>query len=495
MNFGKNETYFKSKIRMINDSLYSIAGEEMIYRVINFGNIYFFAQEISTGCIFPTYCFSTDNGNNKNMNFKNFSYLKSGKYFLYFTLKRSDNMFEYIFDDNGIKTGAFEIPTKKEIKLYLKEKKNNRAWIETLLELESRNLYMCDIIEIKEKIKLLECSSDSLDIDFGKVETIYVRNNPNIDLEAIKEFGYDLSIQSNLCNLIGREEEKKRITKAITISGDSVILIGEPGSGKTSIPESLALDIRNGTNPWLNNKTIFYLDTASLVCGTKYRGDFEERLLKFIHFCEEHQETIILFIDEIHTLYGLGRTSDSSIDAMNILKPYITKGILTIIGTTTRVEYDKYMKNDPAFLRRFEEINVSSPDRNMNIEIILSYIKELQEKYSVILDIDNSILRDVVEFIVDISEPKNQRAIGINKVINPTISKNIIKDAFTEAVYNNQKNVTLDDICLAILSCDKFPPTYRKTVAEKLKKKIMGIAESAPREIIKFENKKLTLIK
>lgn len=492
----KGETLFLSNIRQIDINLSSKTEEEIIFRIINFGNIYYFAQEISTGCIFPTYSFGA-NYTSTSMPVRTYSYIRLGKYFVFCPLEGSDDTFKYCLDEAFIsgKKKTYRQPSIKEVNKYLEEKKGDIIWKRKIEEMEAQNEYMCDITLIKEKINQLRNNDNVLDIDFNKVKPDYIEYVPSIDLKSIENFGYDLSTQDNLCNLISREEEKKKIIKTVAIRNKSVLLIGEPGSGKTSIPESLALDIKNRRSPWLNDKIIFYLDTASLVSGTKYRGEFEDKFLEFINFCTEYKDRIIIFIDEMHTLYGLGRTSDSSIDAMNILKPYITKGDLTIIGATTEKEYQEYMANDPAFLRRFEEVKVSVPDRNMNIQIILSYINDLQTKYKIKLDISENIIQDIADFIIEVTDPKHQRVVGINKVVNPTISKNIIEEAFAEAVYNNQNMVTLDDICLAILSSDKFPLTYRKTIAEKLKNKITGIVKSEPKKFITFESKKLTLIK
>jgi len=220
---------------------------------------------------------------------------------------------------------------------------------------------------------------------------------------------------------------------------------------------------------WLNGKIIFSLNLSSLISGTKYRGEFENNLNNVIDFCNKYQGQIILFIDEIHNLYGLGRTDDSSIDAMNILKPYISNGTIVVIGATTKLEYEKYMSNDAAFLRRFDKLELSLPDTNMNVEILLSYIKELEEKYNVVLDMDDNKRIRLAEYIVNITDIKNQRVVGDTKVTNPTLCKSVIEDAFVEAVYNKQDKVSVKDISLSILSCDKLSPTFRKEKAEKLR--------------------------
>ena len=493
----KKETFFKSNIRKINSSLDSTIEEQVIYRVINFGNIYFFAQEISTGCIFPIYSFSPNSVDRYKMSFKCCSYIKNAKYFLFYPTKYIDKVFEYHFNEESVDNNKsdFKIPSVKEINKYLKEKKNNTLWERKIRTMESENEYMCDISLIKNKISVLINSEHSFELDYNNPILECVNYTPNIDISKIKDFGYDLSTQDILCNLMGREKEKKKIIKTVGIRGKSVVLIGESGSGKTSIIESIALDIKNKRSPWLNDKIIFYFNAACLISGTRFRGDFEEKILKLIDFCKENKGRIILFIDEIHILYRLGTSDGNALDAMNILKPYITKGDLTIIGATTTLEYEKYMTNDPAFLRRFEEVNVPSLDRNMNIQIILSYINDLQNKYKIKLNLDEDKIYNMVEFIVDITDIKNQNVIGINKVINPTISKNIIEDAFAEAVYNYKNTVTLEDICCAIISCNKFSPTYKNEMAEKIKRKFCELNKIEYSEPIKSEYKTLALVK
>lgn len=291
-----------------------------------------------------------------------------------------------------------------------------------------------------------------------------------LSLEFISEFGYDLTTQDELCNLVGREKELERIVRAIAIEGNSVLLVGEPGTGKTSIVEKLALDIRNGNSEFLRNKTIFYLNTASLSSGTKYRGEFEDKISKLLNCCAKHKGKIILFIDEIHTLYGLGRSSDSTIDAMNILKPYISSGDLIIIGATTKMEYEKYMANDPAFLRRFEKIEISPLDEEMKINVLISYIKDLEKKYNIRTNFNKISLKQLLKFIVQITDIKCQNVKGDVKVENPTISKRLIASAFSDALYHKKTNVTFEDICFAILDCDKLTIDFRKKCAEQLRK-------------------------
>ncbi|MBQ9072777.1 MAG: ATP-dependent Clp protease ATP-binding subunit [Bacilli bacterium] len=449
---------------------------KIIFRLINFNNMYYFAEEISTGCIFPIFnCVDTKEDESK---LKTFSYLKEGKNFVFYPLVGSNSPFKYKLDRLDRDFKSLKSVNSREINEYLNEKEEDMDWITMLYDLEAQNEFMCDINLIKEKIATLHSNNDVVILEeLENLNPKYEEHIDNIDLKEISNFGYNLSEQRDLCNLIGREEEIKRIIKTTCISGKSVLLIGESGCGKTSIVEKLALDIKNKKNEWLKGKTIFYLNLSAVLSGTHFRGAFEKNLEKIINFCKKNQGRIILFIDEIHSLYGLGRTEDSAMNGMDMLKPYISNGTITIIGATTKDEYEKHLTNDPAFLRRFQKIDISLPDEEMNIKIILSYIKKLEEKYNIKLNLSELQKQLIVQYIINVTNTKNQKVIGDIKVTNPTISKNVMEDAFLEALYNEKEFVSINDICIAIISCDKLSPSFRKEKATQLKEKINNSLE------------------
>lgn len=477
------ETIFKAYITEYNSKFDYEETNEIIFRIVNFNNIYFFAEEISTGCIFPICTIDKSINNKESVIFNQFSFLYSGKYLINLPMVALEDSFGYELskDCNYLKYDISE----EEIEKYLFTR--IAFWKKNIKKMESQNKYYCPLDQIKEKIiELKSKKKEEKDISL-EVSPEYLKYYPNIKLDEIANYGYDLSSKEDLCNLIGREYEVKRIIKSCFILNKSILLIGDSGCGKTSIVEKIALDIKNYDNKWLEDKLIFYLDTGSLQAGTKYRGTFEENIKKVIDLCSKNKGKIILFIDEIHTLYGLGRAEDSSIDAMNILKAYISKGDITIIGATTTMEYEKYMKPDPAFTERFDILKVSSLDKVMCIKIIISYIKELENKYKINFAIDENRIFELVSFIVDITDIKNQNVVGDTKKSNPRISKSIIEDAFAEALYNNRDYVSLEDICYGISSCGKLGPTFKETKIAQLRDNFgKEKEESSPKRLLKI---------
>lgn len=469
-----NEMLYKGNIRVLKSNYTQTEGEEIIYRILNYKNLYFFAEEILTGCIFPTYSFYQEDNRDfikDEMIFNKFSYNTRGKYYIYFPITQGDNIFEFKLaskESNSWKSAPN--PTIEEVNKYIKNYSEDNGWKRHLKNMETHNQYYYTLQSIKNELKSIECQQNETINNESEICGIYT---PIVDIDEIKEFGYDLSTREDLCNLIGREEETKQIIKGISIKNQSILIVGPSGSGKTSLVESLAVQIKKGTNKWLKNKLIFYVNIQSIIKGTSMRGSFEENFQKLINFCVKNKDNIILFIDEIHNLYGLGRTQDSSVDAMNILKPYIIKRDLTILGATTDREYQEYIAKDNAFENRFDKLTLKAPDEKTNIEIILSYIKELEIKYNIKLNLEYPMKQLIAEYIVNITDKKHQRVVGDIPVENIKLAKNIIEDAFVEAIYNSCNEVSIDEIILAIISCSKLSPKFRKEKAENLKNKIL----------------------
>jgi ATP-dependent Clp protease ATP-binding subunit ClpB len=206
---------------------------------------------------------------------------------------------------------------------------------------------------------------------------------PEETYESLKKYGRDLNELAKLGKLdpvIGRDDEIRRVLQVLSRrTKNNPVLVGEPGVGKTAIAEGLAFRIVKGEVPEnLRSKTVVALDMGALIAGASYRGQFEERLKAVINEVKQSDGQIILFIDEIHTLVGAGKT-DGAMDAANILKPALARGELHAIGATTLDEYRKYIEKDPALERRFQPVLVDEP----TVEDTISILRGLKEKYEV----------------------------------------------------------------------------------------------------------------
>ena len=208
-------------------------------------------------------------------------------------------------------------------------------------------------------------------------------DNPESTYDVLKKYGQDLvelARSQKLDPVIGRDSEIRNVIRILSRkTKNNPCLIGEPGVGKTAIAEGLALRIVRGDVPeGLKECTIFSLDMGALVAGAKYRGEFEERLKAVLQEIKKSEGKIILFIDEIHTIVGAGKT-DGAMDAGNLLKPMLARGELHCIGATTLNEYRQYIEKDQALERRFQPVQVDEP----NIEDTISILRGLKERYEV----------------------------------------------------------------------------------------------------------------
>src|SRR3954454_1973550 len=218
--------------------------------------------------------------------------------------------------------------------------------------------------------------------------------NPEEKNQALDKFGRDLTVaarEGKLDPVIGRDDEIRRVIQVLSRrTKNNPVLIGEPGVGKTAIVEGLAQRIVDGDIPdSLRDKRVIALDIGALLAGSKYRGEFEERLKAVLKEIADSAGQIVVFIDELHTIVGAGG-AEGAVDAGNMLKPMLARGELRAVGATTLDEYRKHIEKDPALERRFQPVNVGEP----SVEATIAILRGLKERYAVHhgVDIQDSAL-------------------------------------------------------------------------------------------------------
>ncbi len=311
-------------------------------------------------------------------------------------------------------------------------------------EVSVENLFSA-LLEEGEGIAIRLFITMGIDIDelykeFSKKLIKSTKTNKNKKL-LLDDIGYDLTKEAKegrIDPVIGRDEEINRVIEILSRRcKNNPVLVGYAGVGKTAIVEGLALKIVNNQVPYsLQNKRIYTLDMASTVAGTKYRGEFEERVRKILKEVE-NDKNIILFIDEIHTIVGAGG-AEGAIDASNILKPALSRGKVKIIGATTQDEYKKTIEMDSALERRFQKVNVEIPS-NEKVKNILMKLKPIYESYHGVVisdDILDTIIKYGKIYIHDRYEP--DRSIDILDEVCASVSIRDNKDSNKLSKYKSK---------------------------------------------------------
>ena len=345
----------------------------------------------------------------KEMNLLKHSYIGTEHFIL--SVLSSRNSISILLNEFGISYDMFK---EKVISLIGYGEDNNSLFIYTPLMKKIINDAILISVDKKKEIDL----NIIFLLIFEEGEGVFYRilNEMNIEinqlLERVENDQFSVNKNNNLMLLkmgvnlneraksneidpvIGRENEVSRLIEIISRRNkNNPLLIGEAGVGKTAIVEQFARRIVNKDVPLkLQNKKVISISMANLVSGTKYRGDFEEKVLNILNELENNND-LILFIDEIHTLVGAGG-ADGAIDASNILKPALARGNITIIGATTISEYRKYIEKDKALSRRFQTIIVEEPDSNTLFNILKETKKVYEEYHNVI--IDDEIIKEII---------------------------------------------------------------------------------------------------
>lgn len=321
----------------------------------------------------------------------------------------------------------------------------------TMLETDchgSRMLRKLGVNFTKSRLRLEPCAKRT-----GAADTAQMRP---ASTKSFERYGVDLTklaSSGQLDPVIGREQEIDRVVAILSRrKKNNPCLVGEPGVGKTAIAEGLAMLIAEGNPPKaLKNKTVFSLDLASIVAGTKYRGDFEERLKNIMTEISRHHDFII-FIDEIHNIVGAG-SAEGSIDAANILKPVLARGEIQLIGATTLSEFHRHIEKDEALARRFQTVMVKEPTLDEALEIARR-VKAGYERFHEVDICDEALLA-----AVELSE----RYI-INRRL-PDKALDVLDEARSEAACRGAASVTENDIA-AVISRAAGIPAARITEAE-----------------------------
>lgn len=286
-----------------------------------------------------------------------------------------------------------------------------------------------------------------------------------VNNKAILNFGELLTSRDyDVYPAIGRERELEALVYALATTNTSVVLVGDPGTGKTAIAEGFAYLIKNKlTYPYFQDYKLFGTRGSTLVEGTKYVGTLEERMNKFLKLLKEEGK-VILFIDEIHEIIGAGAGEKSNINIAGILKPFLSSGKVKLVGATTKEEYDKYLKSDGAFNRRLKLINVKEPNEKALFNILRGTITKNEKESNVKFDFTEREIEAILGIIISATADKNR--IYNDKEYNPHLAVSILNEAFTPAKLLMQEKVELEHIANAILSAEKIYEDVRKRYAK-----------------------------
>lgn len=329
--------------------------------------------------------------------------------------------------------------------------KNDKEKIYKVKTLDSKTIYLNeDIIYIEESESLKTSGTIKINTEDFK-EKSNKKNHPknnttNINGDTIT---YNILNNSNFNYnpSIDREKELDLLQETLVMPGSvNPLIIGPAGVGKTSLVKGLVYQIKKGNvcNA-LKNKKIIEVSAADLVSGCKYVGEFERKMMEFINYAQK--EDAIFFIDEFHGMIGLGQGERGNLDGANILKPFLQDERIKIIGATTEEEYEKIIKKDSAFTRRFEVIKLTEPRGKMLYNIISERVYELEKNNNIKFGQNEIEKKSILESLIELTDKDNKNRKYNSNINNPVLILNIIFRSFAKAKINNSNFVTIQNVC------------------------------------------------
>lgn len=321
----------------------------------------------------------------------------------------------------------------------------------------------------------------------NKVETPIpvVQTLSDKEMSELERYGKVLNKKNYIVSpTIGREKELKNLMITLAQNKKNPLIIGESGVGKTALVEELVYKIKTGQVPkFLQNKIILEVNPGEVVAGCQYVGQFEENMTKLMRLCEKYD--VIVFIDEIHTIYGIGSSKGKDNDMASMLKHYIDRTNLKVIGTTTEKEYDEFFSND-ALKRRFEKIKVQEPTKEILYQIIDKVINDYFVTTGILFENDN-IKSEIVSIILESTE-KGHRVYN-DIVNNPDLSISIVDKAFALAQVYDNEFITPEHFIESFEYCDRIYETSRNQAIARLRHLNSDISKPASKILIMDFNK------
>ena len=300
-----------------------------------------------------------------------------------------------------------------------------------------------------------------------KVEQQVVKSISPSTLRELEKYGRVLNSKKFVSSpAVGRDEEVLRVMVSLAKEDSNPILIGESGVGKTAIADELAYRISVGAVPKiLQGKIVLEIDPETLASNTKYTGEFEAKILELMRLVEAND--VILLINEIHTVYGVGSSENNDRDLASIIKKYIDRGTLKVIGTTTKIEYDKYFSCD-ALKRRFDTVKIEEPKEELLYRILEKVMIDFTIKKGIQFK-DENTMHTIIKSLIDVTKPNCRKY--DDKLCNPALAISIIDEAFANAIVFEDEYIEEHHFIRATNWCERIYPTSKEKVIAKLEEK------------------------